>query len=98
MLILSCFIDFIKSKIIKSKPVHNQSLANPDILWDRLKCFVTGHCIEYTSRKKAERNKIKSDLQAKIDNVRKGIADFDENIDLNLHLDWLINFSVLKVS
>ena len=60
--------------------------------------FVTGHCIEYTSRKKSERNKIKYDLQAKIDNVRKGIADFDENIDPNLHLDWLINFSVLKVS
>ena len=53
--------------------------------------FVTGQCIEYTSRKKAERIKVKSDFQAKIDNVRKGVADFDKNSDPSLHLEYLVD-------
>ena len=78
------FIDFIKSKIIEFKNIHSQSPANPNIIWDSLKCFITGHCIEYTSRKKKERNQNKSDLHNKINEVRKNISEFDVNSDVKL--------------
>ena len=52
------FVDCIKSKIAEFKDIHSNSDDNPNTLWDTLKCFVTGHCISYTSRKKAEKNKV----------------------------------------
>ena len=50
------FVDFIKSKIVEFKDIHCNSDVNPNILWDTLKCFVTGHCISYTSRKNSEKS------------------------------------------
>ena len=85
------FINFVKSKISEFKSIHSQSLANPNILWDSLKCYITGHCIEYTSRKKKERVKAKSDLMDNIEKVRKSISDFDKNSDANISLENLVD-------
>ena len=84
------FIQFIKSKITEFKDIHSQSLANPNILWDSLKCFITGHCIEYTSRKKKERTKTKADILDNIEKVRNNISDFDGKNDASNILDNLI--------
>ena len=84
------FVDFIKSKIVEFKDIHCNSDVNPNILWDTLKCFVTGHCISYTSRKKAEKNKVKSDLHDKIEKVRQEISNFDVDDDSHADLGNLI--------
>ena len=84
------FVDFIKSKIVEFKDIHCNSDVNPNILWDTLKRFVTGHCISYTSRKKAEKNKVKSDLHDKIEKVRQEISNFDLDDDSHADLGNLI--------
>ena len=84
------FVDFIKSKIVEFKDIHCNSDVNPNILWDTLKRFVTGHCISYTSRKKAEKNKVKSDLHDKIEKVRQEISNFDMDDDSHADLGNLI--------
>ena len=43
--------------------------------------YLAQKCVEYTSRKKKERMKSKSDLLDNIEKVKKDISDFDENGD-----------------
>ena len=81
---------FIKSKIVEFKDIHCSSDVNPNTSWDTLKCFATGHCISYTSKKKAEKNEVKSDLQDKIEKVRQEISDFDMDDDSHADLGNLI--------
>ena len=85
------FIESIKSKITEFKDIHSGSLANPNIIWDTFKCFISGHCIEYTSRKKRERAKAKSDLLDNIDKVKETISEFDEMTAAGPTLDQLVD-------
>ncbi len=48
----SDFIKLKKEKIQDYKDIHHNSGCNPNVLWDALKCTITGVCIEYSSRKK----------------------------------------------
>ncbi len=47
----SDFINLIKDKIQEFKSIHKNSDCNPNILWDALKCTITGVCIDYSARK-----------------------------------------------
>ena len=39
-------------------------------MWDAFKCYITGICIEYSARKKKERNREKNKLLADIDRIK----------------------------
>ena len=43
-------------------------------MWDSLKCYITGVCIEYSSRKKKERNKEKNKLLKDINDIKTQIS------------------------
>ena len=68
------------------KQVHKDSDCNPNTLWDSLKCVVTGVSIEYSSRKKRERNKEKNSILADIDKVKLQLSTTTSNQDCNLLL------------
>ena len=70
------FIQTIKEKIDEFKTIHLGSLCTPNILWDSLKCTITGTCIQYCIRKKKERKAEKVRLLREV-----------EEIDLKLSLD-----------
>ena len=50
------FVNLIREKIKEFKVIHKDSQCDDNILWDSLKCFITGVAIEYSSRKKKEGN------------------------------------------
>ena len=64
------FVNLIKDKIKEYKNVHKDSDCNPNILWDALKCSITGICIEYAARKKKERKREKDNLLQEIERVK----------------------------
>ena len=66
----SDFINLIKEAIRDFKENHKDSDCNPNSLWDALKCYITGVCIDYSSRKKKERNRDKNKLLLDIDKIR----------------------------
>ena len=45
-------ITTVKEKIDEFKSIHDSSQCNPNVLWDSLKCTITGTCLEYGARKK----------------------------------------------
>ena len=55
----SDFIMLVKNTIHDFKEAHKNSDCNPNIIWDSLKCTIAGVCIEYSVRKKRERNGVK---------------------------------------
>ena len=70
----SDFVNLIKTKIKEFKEDHCHSDCNPNILWDALKCTITGVCIDYSSRKKKERIAKKTKIMKDIDKVNQLIA------------------------
>ena len=70
----SDFINHIKEKILEFKEIHENTSCNPNILWDTFKCFISGHCMEYSARKKKERNATKSRLMDEISKLQAQIA------------------------
>ena len=70
----SDFINVIKNTIREFKENHKDSECNPNILWDSLKCCITGVCIEYSSRKKKERNNEKNKLLLDINNIKTQLS------------------------
>ena len=68
------FIKLIKDKIEEFKIIHQDSDCNKNIIWDSFKCFITGVCIEYSARKKKQRNLEKNKLLADIDKVKLQIS------------------------
>ena len=48
------FVAFFKDKISEFKEVHRDTDCDPHVVWDAFKCTITGHCIQYCSRKKGE--------------------------------------------
>ena len=58
----SDFINLIKENIKEFKHNHQDSECNPNSLWDALKCSLTGVCIQYSARKKKERNREKKKI------------------------------------
>ena len=69
------FIDLIKEKIKDFKIIHKDSQCDSNILWDSLKCFITGVAIEYSARKKRERNKEKNELLESIDKIKSKLSN-----------------------
>lgn len=64
------FMKLIKEKITEFKAIHKDSQCNPNIIWDSFKCFITGVCIEYSTRKKKVRSQEKAKLVADIDRIK----------------------------
>ena len=73
------FINLVKKKIQEFKDIHTNSNCNPNILWDALKCTITGVCIDYCTRKKKERNKVKRNLMDDIAKVKSDIKNAPSN-------------------
>ena len=72
------FIQTIKEKIDEFKIIHQGSHCTPNILWDSLKCTITGTCIEYCVRKKKERKAEKDRLLREVEEI-----DLKLSFDLN---------------
>ena len=68
------FVSFIKTKISEFKYVHEDTNRNPHVIWDSFKCTITGHCIQYCSRKKKDKLKKKQDIQTKIGQINNEIS------------------------
>ena len=79
----SDFCTIIRDNIEEFKLINFKSNCNPNILWDALKCTITGICIEYCARKKKEKNFVKKELLREIEEVEKKLS-----VDLN---DELLN-------
>ena len=74
------FIKLIKEKTTEFKFIHKDSQCNPNIIWDSFKCFITGVCIEYSSRKKKERIQEKDKLVADIDNIKSQLPSSNNSV------------------
>ena len=85
------FVNFIKSKIDEFKDVHKDSSSDPHVIWDAFKCTITGHCIQYCSRKKSEREKAKQDLIEEIEKVKVKISDSSTVNGIDAEITDLIN-------
>lgn len=78
------FSRIIIDKIEDFKLIHSKSDCNPNILWDSLKCTITGICIEYCTRKKKEKDFAKKYLLAEIEDIEKKLsADLNNNELIN---------------
>ena len=73
------FINLIKEKIKDFKVIHQDSQCNDNILWDSCKCYITGVCIEYSARKKKERNLEKNKLLADIDRIKLQLSSSNDS-------------------
>lgn len=88
----SDYINMVKDEIKKFKQIHQNSECNPNILWDCLKCVITGISTEYCSRKKKERMKEKVQLLNDIEKIRSCLNNNTSTIDSELvKLDELEN-------
>ena len=85
----SDFILLVKKTIQDFKDTHKNSDCNPNIIWDSLKCTIAGVCIEYSVRKKRERNGNKVKLMNEIEKVRIQMNDDPSNESLISQLDNL---------
>jgi hypothetical protein len=65
-------------------------------VWDAFKCTVTGHCIQYCSRKKKETLKNKQEIQAKINQINLEISNVspDNTHQLSELLDRLESLEI----
>lgn len=68
------FVNFIKDKIKEYREIHKESDVNPNTMWDAFKCYITGFCIQYSSRKKKEKNESKDKLLHQISNNNKELT------------------------
>ena len=90
------FVSFIKNKISEFKDIHRDTDCNPHVVWDAFKCSVTGHCIQYCSRKKKVNLKNKQEIQTKIDQINLEISNI--SLDDKQHLSDLIAWlDLLKI-
>ena len=97
------FVRFIKDKIKDLKKINlENSVCNPNSIWDAFKCTISGYCIEYTSRKKKERITSKKNLMKQIEGIQLKLAGgldddvcvalTDELKDLESLLDKIVDF------
>ena len=97
------FVKFIKDKIKDFKEINlENSVCNPNSIWDAFKCTISGYCIEYTSRKKKERITSKQNLMKQIEGIQLKLAGgldddvcvalTDELKDLESQLDKIVDF------
>ena len=90
------FVSFIKNKISEFKDIHRDTDCNPHVVWDAFKCSITGHCIQYCSRKKKENLKNKQEIQTKIDQINLEISN--TSLDDKQHLsDLIARLDLLKI-
>ena len=69
------FVAFLKDKISEFKEVHRDTDCDPHVVWDAFKCTITGHCIQYCSRKKKEKQRDKQEILEKIDQIKHDISN-----------------------
>ena len=68
------FIEYVKGRIVEFKENHQGSLCNPNIIWDIFKCTIACVCMEYSARKKKERNANKNKLLNDINQIQTQIG------------------------
>ena len=91
------FCIFIKEKIKEFKEIHSQSEQNPNIIWDTFKCYITGFCIEYSSRKKKERNRTKDKLLKQISELKQKLSQSQkENNEINKSQELFVELISLE--
>ena len=76
------FIKIVKDKIEEFKIIHSESECNANILWDTLKCTITGTCIQYCARKKKEKNFNKKQLLKDIEEIDNKLGADSHNSEL----------------
>ena len=92
----SDFIMLVKSSIHDFKEAHKNSYCNPNIIWDSLKCTIAGVYIEYSVRKKRERNGIKAKLMGEIEKAKIQMNDDPSNESSLSKLD-ILNVDLNKI-
>ena len=90
-------IKIVKEKIEDFKLIHSDSQCNPNVLWDALKCTITGTCIEYSSRKEKERKAQKDKLFKEIDEIKIKIDNDTNDNALIGQLDQIMNVQLNKI-
>lgn len=85
----SNFIETIKHKIEEFKVIHSDSKCNANVLWDALKCTLTGTCLEYCARKKKEKNFAKNHLLKEIEEIDGKLKVDSDNEDLLVEKEFL---------
>ena len=86
----SNFIELIKQKIEEFKQNHLESKCNANILWDALKCTLTGTCLEYCARKKKEKVFAKKQLLKEIEEIDEKLCADADNEDLFAEKEFLV--------
>ena len=84
------FINTVKQKIEEFKLIHFESRCNPNILWDTLKCTITGTCIEYCTREKKKKTFAKKQLLKEIEELEAKISADLHNTELLKEKDFLL--------
>ena len=79
----------VKKTIQDFKAAHKNTECNPNINLDSLKCTIAGVCIEYSVRKKSERNDNKVKLMDEIEKVKVQMNDNPFNKSLIPQLETL---------
>lgn len=95
----SDFITYVKEKINDFKEYHKNSICNANIIWDAFKCTISGHCMEYCTRKKKERNVKKSKIIDEISQIDIQIGNrptdntlIDKRATLEAELNKILDF------
>ena len=83
------FVQLIKSKISEFKDIHQNTESNPNVIWDALKCTITGVCMEYGARKKKERKAEKAKLMEEIEKAKIKLNESSSADSSTTHLDNL---------
>ena len=83
------FVQLIKSKISEFKDIHQNTESNPNVIWDALKCTITGVCMEYGARKKKERKAEKAKLMEEIEKAKIELNESSSADSSTTHLDNL---------
>ena len=63
------YINMVKQCI--GNIVNENSDANPQILWETIKCVIRGDTIRYSAKKAQNRNKIKKNLEKEISRLKE---------------------------
>ena len=73
------FVRVIKENILDYKEIHKNSELNPNLIWDAFKCYIAGICLQYSSRKKKEKSKIKQELLEQISNYKQEMVNLQSD-------------------
>ena len=63
------YIALIKSTISEQIDMNKDKGIPPDVLWDTIKCVIAGISVEFSTRKKKENSKMKSEIQERMEKL-----------------------------